>query len=146
MNQVTTPQALVNTELRMMVDRAGMDMGDVCDGYHTFNELYEFRLVLTDVLFRKIRNEAWGKYRPQEGDSVTFDSSTNPIWRSELHSDGTMFDGWFIIGCFKEPGKMITFHYPMSVWGMFNYATILERAPEWDRHTNTDVLQRIKNL
>lgn len=146
MNQVTTAQALVNTELRRMVEGAGMGMGDVCDGYHTFNELYEFRLALTNTLFRKIRKERWDKYRPQEGDNITFNSSANPIWRSKLHSDGTMFDGWFIVGYSSVPGKQISFHFPISAWNLFDYACTREKAPEWDGHSPADALERIKNL
>ena len=28
-----------------MEDKTKLDMGDVSDGYHTFNELYEYRLL-----------------------------------------------------------------------------------------------------
>ena len=38
----------------------GVDVGDVSDGYHTFNELYEFRKVYNAALFNEWA--AQGKY------------------------------------------------------------------------------------
>ncbi len=68
------------------------------------------------------------------------------MWRSKAHSDGTTYDGWFILGIAKAKGYQITYHLPMSEWENTEFAETLETAPEWDKHTSADVLERIKTL
>lgn len=103
------------------------DTGSISDGYHTFDELYEHRVVLFIALCDVLR--AW--------------SQTFPVWRSKLHSDGSSFDGWFIMGIFKEKGKQITYHLPMESWASTAFADTLDKAPEFDGHTHEDVLVRL---
>lgn len=112
----------------------------VSDGYHTFEELYEFRAVLNIALFKTKRAEELAKIQ-YHGQGFY-----NPTWRSKLHSDGTMFEGMFILGLGTEPGKQITFHYHLDKWEACDFAETLEKAPEWDGHTPADVLERLKAL
>lgn len=107
----------------------------VCDGYHTFDELYEHRITLFIALCRAFYNDP----QYQTGQKAQ-------IWRSKLHSDGSSFNGWFILGIGKEKGKQITYHLPLSKLEETSFAEDLEKAPEWDGHTSNDVLERIKNL
>jgi hypothetical protein len=100
------------------------------DGYHTFDELYEHRHTLFIALCRELAAS-----RP-----------INPVWRSRLHADGTMFPDWFIMGVHDEQGRQITYHLPASLWADTNCAETLDRAPEFDGHTSTDVLQRLARL
>lgn|SRR5665811_199899 len=106
----------------------------ISDGYHTFEELYEHRIELFIVLCRVIWdiNKVEGAY-------------TKP-WRSKLHSDGSSFDGWFILGLNKDKGEQITYHIPISRWRETDFAETLEKAPEWDGHTSQDVLKRLKAI
>ncbi len=103
------------------------DTNEVSDGYHTFGELYEHRIQLYMALCRKI---AYDQH----------------VWRSKLHSDGTSFDGWFVLGIRQVEGKQITYHLPESKWDECSFATTLDRAPAWDGHTAAEVLQRLKHL
>jgi len=95
--------------------------GEISDGYHTFNELYEHRHALFSVV------------------CAAFDG-----WKSMLHEDGTMFDGWFIAGV-NTPKGMATYHLPMSWWDKFAVTT-LPKAPHWDGHTAQQVPERIASL
>lgn len=108
--------------------------GDMSDGYHTFTELYEHRITLYIELCHQIATHNCNREK------------FHNIWRSKLHSDGTSFDGWFILGIGKEKGKQITYHLPLSKWEETNFAEDLEKAPEWDGHTPNDVIERIKKL
>lgn len=63
-------------------------------------------------------------------------------WKSELHHDGTSYEGWFIAGC-NLPEGMVTYHIPNRLWDNFP-GKYLERAPKWDGHTSLDVLDRLK--
>lgn len=98
--------------------------GKISDGYHTFDELYEHRHTLFICILR-----------------------FNPLisWRSKLHSDGTMFPGWFIAGV-QTPLGPATYHMPLYHWDALDMVETLDNAPEWDGHTSNDVLERIALL
>lgn len=98
-------------------------MGEVSDGYHTFNELYAHRT----ALFAAICN-----HMPQIA------------WKSKKHSDGTMFDGMFIAGINTCNGQ-ITYHCDMKYWLIFRIKE-LDTAPEFDGHTSDDVLRRLETI
>lgn len=100
------------------------------DGYHTFDELYEHRHTLFIALCRELAAAR----------------AINPVWRSRLHADGTMFPDWFIMGIYEERGRQITYHLPASLWVNTDFAETLNHAPEFDGHTSTDVLQRLARL
>lgn len=105
------------------------------DGYHTFGELYEHRIRLFIALCKALRND------PQYQTGQKAD-----IWCSVLHSDGTKFEDWFILGIGKERGEQITYHLPARFWNeVCEFAQVLEKAPEYDSHTSDDVLKRLKN-
>lgn len=105
-----------------------------CDGYHTFDELYEHRIVLYMALARKLVKE-WVEPR------------NSGVWCSTKHYDNSTFDGWFILGIGKETGKQITYHIPDKYWNeACEFAELLPHAPEWDKHTSDDVIKRIQNL
>lgn len=107
------------------------DMGSVSDGYHTFDELYEHRIVLFIALCKEINVH---EYR----DSI--------IWRSKLHSDGTPLDGFFIMGINEEPGSQITYHLPIERWEEVSFARTRDKAPEYDGHSPQNVLDRLSEL
>lgn len=105
-----------------------------CDGYHTFDELYDHRITLFIELCKQINRQPYNN------------NSKYGIWRSELHSDGSNFEGWFILGIGKEKGKQITYHLTKERWQDTWFAETLNKAPEWDGHTPVDVLERLRNL
>lgn len=99
-------------------------MGDMSDGYHTFNELYHHRAILFSVICKHYRANAW---------------------KSKLHHDGTMFDGMFIVGI-DTPTGQATYHYDIKpYWDMFDVKE-LAQAPEWDGHTASEAIERIGGL
>ena len=96
-------------------------IGDVSDGYHTFNVLYHHRGVLFSVICNLMPKKAW---------------------KSKLHDTGDMYDGMFIVGI-ETPEGQATYHYDIDpYWDMFKVKEI-ERAPKWDRHTPSDAIKRI---
>mgnify|MGYP001434237692 CR=1 FL=1 len=113
----------------------------VSDGYHTFDELYDHRITLFIALARTIHDYING------GDPVDDDDESDlAVWRSKLHSDGTSYEGWFILGIGREKGSQITYHLPDARWDECGFAETLEKAPEFDGHTPADVLERLKKL
>lgn len=115
-----------------MRNRYPNDMQDCdCDGYHTFDELYDHRIILFITLCKEL--------------SI---NGTVEVWRSKNHHVGgtPMYEGWFILGIGKETGRQISYHLPLKYWDDTNFAETLENAPEWDGHTPDDVLERLKNI
>jgi len=113
-----------------------VDTNNISDGYHTFGELYEHRIMLYISLLKNISKE-W-LCRP---DCASDDSKE--IWKTKVHSDGSVWEGWFLLGIFKEPGKQITYHLPMDKWDLCDFAPEIEMAPTFDGHTSDDVLKRL---
>lgn len=101
-------------------------MGQVSDGYHTFDELYEHRCLLFMMVM--CANPKWS-------------------WVSKKHHDNSEWDGWFIAG-FEHPySDGITYHLPNKYWDMIPGDVVRrDKAPEWDGHTSEDVLDRIKYM
>ena len=44
------------------------DIGDVSDGFHTFNGLYEQRMILFAALVKACEDKAWKSYRHEDGE------------------------------------------------------------------------------
>lgn len=117
----------------------GVQTDNISDGYHTFGELYEHRIQLHIALCYQLH------LRRINGSDKIIDFDQE-VWRSKLHSDGSSFEGWFVLGIGKKSGNQITYHLPDSMWDNTHFADTLQRAPEFDGHTSNDVLIRIKRL
>ena len=66
-------------------------------------------------------------------------------WKTKRHSDGEecFGGGWFLVGI-NTPEGPYTYHYELKNWDLFNCEE-LDRAPEWDGHTDKDV-ERLLSL
>lgn len=105
----------------------------ISDGFHTFKELYEHRIVNFMTICKLLYD-----YEPY---------SKVPVWMTKKHSDGSSWDGWFVLGIHTEQGKQITYHLPIEKWDECDlFAKELPKAPDWDGHTSDDVLIRLKEL
>jgi hypothetical protein len=127
-----TKEEAINTLIKNEVDT-----NKISDGYHTFGELYEHRITLFIALCRVL-----SEIRALHSEEIGADL----VWISKKHSDGSEWDGWFIMGIGEEKGKQITYHLPISKWAECQFAVILEKAPDWDGHGSKDVLERIKKI
>lgn len=112
----------------------GMEEMEASDGYHTFGELYEHRIVLFITLCRTL-----------DVLEIELGKGIGRCWKSKYHSDGTSWDGWFIAGIDKEKGEQKTYHLPISYWNKLDIQE-LDKAPEWDGHTPNDVINRLLGL
>jgi hypothetical protein len=103
--------------------------GQTSDGYHTFDELYEFRKLYNAALFN-----VW----------ATFD--VYDVHKSWRHHDGEecFGGGWFIVMATLPTGQ-ISNHYEAKDWDLFR-VTERDRANGWDGHTAADVAVRLRTL
>lgn len=127
----------INDLIKERANAGQIATDDISDGYHTFGELYNHRIALYMLLAKQIA------YPSRNGEYCKGDS---PVWKSKAHSDGSVWEGWFILGIYKSKGQQITYHLPMSEWDKCYFAEELEKAPEWDGHTSEDVLVRVNSL
>ena len=100
-----------------VIDASAADVEKMSDGYHTFADLYEQRLILSAAL-----------------------AKNNPhAWKSKRHEDGSVpfGGGWFIMGFDTDEG-CYTYHYELKDWDLFQCEE-LEKGRPWDGHTSKDV-------
>lgn len=120
--------------------------GQYSDGYHTFDELYEFRKLYNAALFN-----AWGKEKTQHPhwwkEGRPFYSYKYDVHKSWNHHDGKpCFDGgWFIVVAMLPTGQ-ITNHYKAKDWDLFQIPEEPKARFEYDGHTSKDVMVRLKEL
>lgn len=102
---------------------------ELTDGYHTFNELYEFRKVYNAILFNE-----WAK----------FDIPQYNVHKSIRHHDGEYCfgGGWFIVVAILPTGQ-ISNHYKLNDWDLFKIPAKDKALFEFDGHTPQDVLNRL---
>lgn len=81
-----------------------LDMGNVSDGYHTFNELYRYRMLYNAAFFNELA----------KGDVK--------VCKSHKHYDGEecFGGGWFIVMA-ELPTGQISNHYENRYWGVIQY-------------------------
>ena len=94
-----------------------VDVDKISDGFHTFADLYEQRLILSAAL-----------------------AKNNPYaWKSKRHEDGSVpfGGGWFIMGFDTDDG-CYTYHYELKDWDLFQCKE-LDKGKPWDGHTSKDV-------
>ena len=96
------------------------------DGYHTFAELYEYRM-----LYNAHAAQGWL-------------SAGVPVVKSWHHSDGDecFGGGWFIVTA-QLPTGQVSNHYPAKDWELFDVPWV-DVAPEWDGHTPQDAADRMR--
>lgn len=99
------------------------DKGDISDGYHTFNELYYYRMLYNAAFFNLLPKE-W-------------------VHKSKKHHDGEecFGGGWFIVMA-NLPTGQVSNHYELKDWDLFQIPE-KEIADEWDGHTPQEAAERL---
>ena len=99
------------------------DKGEISDGYHTFNELYYYRMLYNAAFFNMLPKE-W-------------------VHKSKKHHDGEKCfgGGWFIVMA-NLPTGQISNHYELKDWDLFQIPE-KEVADEWDGHTPQEASKRL---
>ena len=98
-------------------------IGELSDGYHTYDELYEFRKMYNAVLFNEWCLNYYN-YIKAENLGTNFGSKPNPkynVHKSWRHNDGELCfgGGWFIVSAMLPTG-LISNHYKAEDWLIVN--------------------------
>jgi hypothetical protein len=103
--------------------------GNTSDGYHTFNELYDFRMSYNAALFNE-----WAE------------SGKHSVHKSRRHHDGELcFGGGYFVVVAVLPEGQISNHYKEKYWDLFDIPQAEKALFEFDGHTGSDVLSRLKS-
>ena len=96
------------------------------DGYHTHEELYEYRM-----LYNAHAARGW----LAEG---------VPVVKSWRHSDGELCfgGGWFVVTA-DLPAGQVSNHYKAEFWGLFDVPEV-GLPPEYDGHTPAEAADRLR--
>ena len=97
---------------------------DTSDGYHTFAELYRYRMLYSALLFNE-----WAHL------------GVHGVHKARRHADGSQYCGWFIVVA-QLPTGQISNHYPDEHWDLFKIPA-LDRAAIWDGHTPAQAADRM---
>ena len=102
----------------------------VSDGYHTLEELYEFRKMYNAALFNEWTRQ--NKYK---------------VHKSKRHFEGDecFGGGWFVVVAILPSGQ-ISNHYELKDWDLFECRETEKALFEFDGHTASDVLERLRTL
>ena len=107
----------------------GDNSGNISDGYHTFNELYDHR----NLLFINLCL-LWYS-----------DRSCGTCWNNNGN-----YDGYFCLYFWGNGDKQISYHIPNKYLGLVAKPLVDGGIPrielEWDGHTSADVLDRLQEL
>ena len=120
---VRTVQDAIDT---FNVVKRTVSLEGISDGYHTFGELYDYRLAYNALLFNEFA--AQGLY---------------DVHKAKRHSSGEecFGGGWFVVTA-NLPTGQVSNHYKLEHWNKFH---IPERdlGAEWDGHTPDVALKRL---
>jgi len=131
---------------------SNLDGKAITDGYHTRDELYNFRKMYNAALFNEWGEEHVGARNLRESikeegfDPPIFQPKYN-VHKSLRHHDGELCfgGGWFIVVAMLPDGQ-ISNHYKMEDWDLFKIPETNKALFEFDGHTGEDVLKRLKNI
>ncbi len=106
------------------------DMDEISDGYHTFNELYDYRMIYNALWLNDMDENLLKEYN---------------VHKSRKHADGEdcFGGGWFIV-MVELPTGQVSNHYEEKYWDLFKIPE-KEKANEWDGHTPQQAFERMND-
>lgn len=109
-------------------DKPEIPKGEISDGYHTFDELYRYRMLYNAAFFNALAKDGSIK-----------------MCKSRKHSDGEKCfgsDDWFVVMAILPTGQ-ISNHYESKYWDLFNIPES-GMAFDYDGHTPNEAADRIE--
>lgn len=110
--------------LKLLESAPSIDIENISDGFHTFEELYHHRAVLFSIVCNMFPDKAW---------------------KSKYHYEGDMFEDMFIVGIDTPEGQATYHYYIRPYWDLFKVKE-LDKAPPWDKHTSQEAINRLLKL
>lgn len=109
----------MNDKLKEICKIANIDdIGDLSDGFHTFNDLYYQRLILFAIIVNTHKDKSWKTLRHENGDKC-------------------FGGGWFLV-TIDTPNGQYGYHYEEKYWDLFD-CKVLDKAKHFDGYTDKDI-------
>jgi len=107
-----------------------IEENDISDGYHTFRELYDYRMAY---------NALWVNEIHKSGKSEKY-----KLHKSFRHHDNELCfgGGWFIVSL-ELPTGQISNHYKSEFWHLFQIPASEKSILEYDGHTPDIAKERL---
>lgn len=121
-------QLYIESILGSIQNKKPVNVGEVSDGYHTFNELYRYRMLYNAAFFNLLARNGQVE-----------------VCKSRRHSDGEKCfgsDGWFIVMAILPTGQ-VSNHYESKYWDLFDVPE-RETAFRYDGHTPNEAADRLE--
>lgn len=127
----------LNNRIQEFKTESGIETDEISDGWHTFGELYNFRLAYNALAFNSL-------HLLDVHDTLQYDPfECHKSWK---HHDGEYCFGkekkWFIVAA-KLPTGIITNHYKAEHWDLFKIPETEKSIFPFDGHNAHDALDRI---
>lgn len=146
--QHRSPSKWINRRILEMKDSENLQTDLISDGWHTFGELYDFRLAYNAMAFNLMTIQSEFSHERIIGGIIS-ESVYIPkfnVHKSWKHHDGEWCFGeekkWFIVAA-KLPTGIITNHYEAEHWDLFKIPETEKSIFPFDGHTAHDALDRI---
>lgn len=122
-NQIVNTKAL-NNYIKELYDLWLIDGNEISDTFHTFGELYDYRMMYNALLVNELAES--GKYE---------------VFKTKRHNDGKecFGGGWFLVSIYLPIG-VIDNHYENKYWDLFHCPEVDKEPFPYDGHTSADVL------
>lgn len=111
--------------------------GETSDGFHTFNELYYYRLCYNAALINTLVSLK---------DTLPNSFKDIKVCKSKKHFGGEPCygGGWFIV-MISTPWGQISNHYKLEYWDMFD-CPVTKQSWKWDGHGMKEAMERLNKL
>lgn len=101
------------------------------DGYHTFKELYQWRLYLQAGFFNNLDHKKYDVHKSKQD--------------NDGHHIKPCFDGNYFVVMAELPTGQISNHYDLKYWDVFQIPE-KEFSNVWDKHSSYEALTRLNQF
>ena len=107
------------------------NIGEVSDGYHTFNDLYYYQMLYNAAFFKTLPAE----YHPHK---------SFKHYNEKMEIEECFGGGWFIVMA-QLPTGQISNHYDIKYWDLFCLPE-QDCCDLWDGHTPKESFERLRKF
>ena len=131
----------VHTVLKFL----NVNIENLTDGYHSFKELYDYRMLYNALYFNELASVNYSDYNFNKPELNMETFVKYNVHKSFRHNDGQLCfgGGWFIVVAVLPTGQ-ITNHYEEKYWDLFKIPALEKSNVKYDGHSPKDVKTRME--
>lgn len=113
----------LNQIISGLYEKGSIDVNKISNGVHTYRELYDYCVGFFGIICNMNREVSW---------------------KSKVHSNGTIKDGYFIVGTETAEGQ-VTFECELCYWDSFDVIE-LEMAPKCGSDNSKQAIKALNKV